>query len=168
MKKFPVLFIISILFVIIQHSIIWRFPILGYVPDIVFVYIVCFSLVRNEVESIAVALFTGIIRDSFFPGIFGISTIIYILTAYLVGIIQKRIYRDSIIVPILINFFSTYLKGFISFAYFYLLSYKYDLSKFAFEVNIVESLYNSIISIFIYKIILKYNDSKLLKQDWKF
>jgi rod shape-determining protein MreD len=167
-KKFPLLFLISILFIIIQHTFIWKFGILGVLPDIVFVYIVCFSLIRNEVESIAIALFTGIVRDSFFPGIFGINTIVYILTAYMVGKIQKRVYRDSIIVPLFINFGATYLKGFINFGYFYLLSYKYDFSKFVLETNIIESLYNSLISIIIYKMILKYNESKFLNQDWKF
>jgi rod shape-determining protein MreD len=167
-KKFPVLFLISILLIIIQHAFLWRFDIFGVIPDIVFVYIVCFSLIRNEVESIAIALFTGIVRDSFFPGVFGINTIVYILTAYIVGKIQKRIYKDSIIVPVFINFGGTYLKGLINFAFFYLLSFKYDFSKFALERNLIESLYNSLISIIIYMIILKYNDSKLLKQDWKF
>lgn len=168
MKKFPLLFLISILFVIVQQALTWQFSILGAIPDIVFVYIVCFALIRNELESIVIALFTGIVRDSFFPGIFGINTIVYILTAYFVGIIQKRIYKDSIIVPMFITFIGTYIKGLISFAYFYLLSYKYDFNQFAFETNIIESLYNSIISIIIFKIILKYNESKLLKQDWKF
>lgn len=167
-KKFPLLFLISILFVIVQQAFFWRFSIAGIVPDIVFVYIVCFSLIRNEVESIIIALFTGIIRDSFFPGVFGINTIVYIITAYLVGLIQKRIYKDSVIIPIFVNFGATYLKGLINFAFFYLLSYKFDFSRFALDKNLIESIYNSLLSIIIYRIILKYNDNKLLKQDWKF
>lgn len=168
MKRFPLLFLISILLVIIEHAFAWRFTILGVVPDIVFVYLVCFSLIRNEVESIVIALFTGIIKDSFFPGFFGINTLVYILIAYLVGLLQKRIFRDSIIVLVFVNFGATYLKGLINFAFFYLLSYKYDFAKFAFDINLIESLYNSFISILIYKLVLKYNNNKLLKQDWKF
>lgn len=168
MKKIPLLFLISILFIIVQQTFLWKFSIFGAVPDIVFVYIVCFALVRNELESILVALFTGVVRDSFFPGVFGINTIVYILAAYFVGLIQKRIYKDSIIVPMFISFVGTYLKGMISFAFFYLLSYTFDFNRIAFETNIIESLCNSLISILIFKLILKYNDSKLLKQDWKF
>lgn len=167
-KKFPLLFLISILVVITQQAFFWRFSVLGIVPDIVFVYIVCFSLIRNEVESIIIALFTGIVRDSFFPSVFGINTIVYIITSYLVGLIQKRIYKDSVIVPIFINFGATYLKGLINFAFFYLLSYNFDFTNFAFENNIIESIYNSLLSIIIFRIILKYNSSRLLKQDWKF
>lgn len=168
MKRIPLLFLISALFVIVQQAFSWQFNIMGIIPDIVFVYIVCFALVRNELESMIIALFTGIVRDSFFPGIFGINTIVYILTAYFVGKIQKRIYKDSIIVPMFISFVGTYLKGLISFGYFYLLSYRYDFNKLALETNIIESLFNSLISILIFKIILKYNESKFLKQDWKF
>lgn len=167
-KKFPLLFLISILFIIFQQAFLWRLGVFGVVPDIVFVYIVCFSLIRNEVESIAVAVFTGIVRDSFFPGVFGINTIVYIVIAYLVGLLQKRIYKDSFIVPIFINFGAAYLKGLINFAFFYLLSYKYDFNNFLFQTNIIDSLYSSLLSIIIYRIIIKYNDSKLLRQDWKF
>ncbi len=168
MKKIPLLFLISILFIIIQQTFLWRFSFFGAVPDIVFVYIVCFALIRNELESIVIALFTGIVRDSFFPYAFGINAIVYILTAYFVGLIQKRIYKDSILVPMFITFLGTYLKGIISYCYFYLLSYKYDFNKLAFETSVIESLYNCLISLFIFKLILKYNESKLLKQDWKF
>lgn len=168
MKKIPILFLISILFIIVQQTFLWKLGILGAVPDIVFVYIVCFALVRNELESIIIALLTGIVRDSFFPFAFGINTIVYILTAYFVGLLQKRIYKDSAIVPMIITLVGTYLKGLISYGYFYLLSYKYDFHKLALETSIIESLYNCLISMLIFKLILKYNDSKLLKQDWKF
>lgn len=167
-KKFPLLFLISIFLIILQNSIIWHFDIFGVVPDIVFIYIVCFSLMRNELESLSIAIFTGVIRDAFFPSVFGINTITYVLTAYLVGLVQKRVYKDTIIIPILVNFLSTYIIGGITLVYFYLLSYNIDFTKYLMEIGPIKSIYNSLLSIIIYKFVLKFNKSNILKQDWKF
>jgi rod shape-determining protein MreD len=149
-------------------SLFSNIKIFGVVPDLVFVYIVCYSIIRNEIESVFVALFTGIIRDSFFPGVFGINTIVFILTAYLIGFVQKRIYKDSVIVPMLFTFISTYAKGLIYYSYLYLISYKFDFVKYVSEIIMLESLFNSLLSIILFKMILKYDSIKILRQDWKF
>lgn len=168
MKKFPVLILISLLMIIIQMALFSNIEIFGVSPDLVFVYVVCFAIIRNEVESVFIALFTGIIRDAFFPGVFGINTIVYIITAYLIGFVQKRIYKDSLIVPMLFTFISTYSKGLIYYSYLYLISYKFDFMEYALEKIPLESLVNSLISIIIFKLILKYDSIKILRQDWKF
>jgi rod shape-determining protein MreD len=167
-RKFPLLLLISILFVITQQAIFSRIGLFNVFFDAVFVYIVCFAAIRNEIEGIFVALFTGILRDAFFPAVFGINTFVYILIAFLIGFVQKRIYKDSIIVPMLFTFCATFLKGIIYLSFFYIVSYKFDSSKYLLYSIPLESVYNSVISIFIYKLVQWFDTIKALKQEWKF
>lgn len=168
MKKVPILVALSLIVVVLQQAVFSNIKILGIAFDIVFVYIVCYSLTRNDIESIIIALFTGVIRDAFFPGVFGVNTIIYIITAYLAGIIQKKIYRNSIFIPIVFTMLFTILKDVLYFSFMYLINYKPIALSIVIKVILVEGISNSVISIIMYKIMQKLNRTKLLKEEWKF
>ncbi|TDT61198.1 rod shape-determining protein MreD [Fonticella tunisiensis] len=168
MKKFLFLFLISIFIIMIQSAVFARISIMGTSLDLVFVYIICFSLIRDSVESVIVALFTGVIKDSLFPGLFGLNTLIYILIAYLVGFIQRRIYKDSIMIPSFFTFILTYIKGFIYIFFFHIMSYKFNIREYALGIILLEAIYNSIVSILIYKLVLKFDSLRILKHHWKF
>lgn len=168
MKRLLLLFFISLGVVILQQSIFSRILLFGVAFDVVYVYIVCFAILRDDVESVGVALFTGILRDAFFPGIFGVNTIIYLLTAYSIGYIQKRIYKDSKIIPLFFTFAATAFKGIMYFSYFYIVSYKYDFKRQMLGIILLECLYNSILSLYIFKLVNRLDSIKVLKQEWKF
>lgn len=168
MKKVPILIALSLIVVVLQQAVFSNIKILGIAFDIVFVYIVCYSLTRNDIESIIIALFTGVIRDAFFPQVFGVNTIIYIITAYLAGIIQKKIYRNSIFIPIVFTMLFTILKDALYFSFMYLISYKPIALSIVIKVILIEGISNSVVSIIMYKIMQKLNRTKLLKEEWKF
>jgi len=168
MKRFLLLFMVSLLLVILQQSIFSGISIFGVTFDIVFVYIVCYSIVRDEVESVVVALVTGILRDAFFPAVFGMNTVLYILVAYSIGFLQKRIYKDSIVIPMFFTFAATCIKGIVYFCYFYIVSYKFNFSYHMTGVVLLESLFNSLISIIIFRMVKRMDSINVLKQEWKF
>jgi rod shape-determining protein MreD len=167
-KKYTLFFLISIFLVILQQAVFSRISIFGAAFDVVFVYIVCFSIVRDNIEGLIIALFTGIIRDCFFPAAFGINTVVFIITAFSIGYLEKRIYKDTIIVPVIFTFFATITKGLLYFSYFYIISYKFDFIKNVIYIVVLESIINCIISIYIYKLILKVYSMGIFKNEWKF
>ena len=168
MKKFPFLIALSLLLLLLQQSIFSNIKIFGVTFDIVYVYIVCLSLMIDEVESFFIVLLTGIIADCFFPAAFGINTVIYLFTFLGCNYIQKRLYRDAVFIPMIMTFIFTLFKNIMMFFFLYLLSYKNDFYSIMKNVVIYEALYNSILSIIIHKIILKIKSLKVLKEEWKF
>ena len=167
-KKFPAIFLVSVLVIMLQSAIISRLPLWGVSVDLVFVFIICNALIGDNLESVLVALVTGVIRDSFFPGIFGLNTLIFIILSYFMGFMQRRIYRDSTIIPALFTFISTYAKGLIYYFFFFTMSYNYNFKEYALGVILLESVFNSIISIFVYKFLMRINSVGLLSKHWKF
>lgn len=168
MKKFPFLIVLSLLLILLQQSVFSNVKIFGVTFNIVYVYIVCVSLMIDEFESFFIVLITGMIVDCFFPIAFGINTVIYLLTFLGCRSIQKRLYKDTMIVPMIMTFIYTLFKGIMIYSFLYLLSYKNNFYSMMVNKTLYEALYNSILSILIYKIILKIKSSKSLKEEWKF
>jgi rod shape-determining protein MreD len=162
------IFIMSIIIVVLQHTIAPQITIFNISFDIVFVFIICFSLVRDEVESVVFALLCGIIRDSFFPSVFGINTVLYLVVAYSLSQFQKRIYKDAIIIPMLSTFLFTFFKGLLYYGYFYVASIKFNLKDHLLNVIILESIYNSLLSLILYRLIKRINKLKIMQRNWKF
>jgi rod shape-determining protein MreD len=167
-KKYIFIFLISIILCVLQQAIFSRIVIFNVSFDIVLVFIICFTLLNKENESFFLVIICGLIRDSFFPYIFGINSILYIITFFIIILINKRIYRNAIVIPIIITFFLSIFKGLLYFAYFYISSIKFDFFIMANRVILYEALYNSVASILVYRLVKKVLNLRILKQDWKF
>lgn len=168
MKKIGVLFITSLTVVILQQAIFSSITIFGAAFDVVFVYIICLSILREDYECVGTALLTGIIRDSFFPSAFGINTVVYLLTAYSISFLGQRMYRNSVFMNAFFTFLATILKGFLYFGYLYIISIKHDFAGYTMRMIIVESVLNAIISIPMFRIVYKICSTEVMKREWKF
>lgn len=168
MKRYGFMFLLSILVVAVQQAVFSRISLFNVSVDIAFVYIICFSLVRDEIESVAIALFTGILRDSFFPGVFGINTVLFLITAYIACQIQKRIFKDAIVIPMLLTLAFTALKSMLYFAFFYIIGIRFDFRQHVLYVLALESVYNSLISIAIYNMVKIIGRTGMMYKDWRF
>lgn len=167
-KRYGFIFLLSIALNILQISIFSSFKIYGVSMDIVLVFLICYSLLREDVECVILGLMLGLVRDCFFPGIFGLNTIVYIATAYILCSIERKIYKDAILIPMLSTFLFTSFKGILYYGYLYTASIKYDFVAHILYVVPIEALLNSIISIIIFRLVSKINTFKFMQEEWKF
>jgi rod shape-determining protein MreD len=167
-RRYFIILAMTIIIVVLQHTVAPQITILNISFDLVFVFVICFSLVRDEVESVVFALFCGILRDSFFPSVFGINTVLYLIVAYSLSQFQKRVYKDAVIIPMLSAFIFTFFKGLLYYGYFYVISIKFNLKNHLLNVIILESIYNSILSLGIYRLVKWMNRLKIMQHNWKF
>lgn len=168
MKKYTFLFIFSILIIIFQQAIFSRFSLFDAGVNLVFVFIVCFSLLRDELECVVIALFCGIITDAFFPFVFGINTVVYLISAYLLAQIEKKVYKDSLIIPVMLTFGMSMLKNILFYVYLYIASIRFNFSDLIVNKLIYEPLFNSILCILVYKLIKRLLSLKIVHNEWKF
>ncbi|SKA94540.1 rod shape-determining protein MreD [Caloramator quimbayensis] len=168
MKKYTYIIFISLLIIALQQALISQINFFGAAVDIVFVFIISFALLRNEIESVFFALFCGVIRDCFFPFLFGINSIVYVVSAYILSQVQKRIFKDSLIIPAFFTFIFTILKIVFYFSYFYIASIKFEFRHHVFQLLILEPLYNSIVSLFLYGFTKNICLKDIMSDEWKF
>jgi rod shape-determining protein MreD len=167
-RRYSLIFIFSVFIILLQQAVVSKLDIFGVGFDLVFVFVICFSLIRDELECVVLALLCGIIRDSFFPSIFGINTVVYLVAAYILSQMQKRIYKDAIIIPAISAFSLTVLKGLLYFAYFYIAAIKFNFVSQVVNQVLLESVYNSLLSLIVYRVVKKLSITKIMQQDWKF
>lgn len=167
-KKYSFIFFLSVMICILQQAIISRIVIFNYTFDGVFVFLICFALLSNEIDSLIIALFCGLIRDSFFPYIFGLNSILYLSSVFIIVQINRRIYKSTIIIPFFITILFTVYKGLIYFSYFFISSIKFDFIGKTLNTILFETIYNSIFSILIYNLVKKIVNLKIIQHEWKF
>lgn len=74
--------LIFIITVYLQSSILGRYDIFGFSPNIILILMVAFALYRRTYESYAFAFVFGMMLDSLSSGPFGVHTAIFMLTVF--------------------------------------------------------------------------------------
>lgn len=80
----------------------------GVIPDLLLIVVICGALLRGSMFGIQLGIAAGVIQD-ILVGSFGISIIINIFVAYLVGTLEDKVVKEQILVPIFVVFFMTFV-----------------------------------------------------------
>lgn len=102
-----ILFIISLC----QTTILPHLSILGSTPDIYLIFIVFFSLNSEVKQSALVNWVSGIAKDLFSGGIFGLSSFLFIIIGYAVNRTKGSIFKEHPLSQILVTFLAALFYG---------------------------------------------------------
>lgn len=163
MKKIGTLLGLSILFFIMDNTFAPFFNIKGYFPSILFVFIICFSIVSDTWSSVLLGIFAGFLQDLYLCNALGINMLINMLMCLLANKIGENVFKDKILVPVLSNFAISLLKGIMVFVILYILKQKMYI-----EYALYTSIYNIVIAIIMYKKIYKLCQKDFMIKNWKF
>lgn len=86
---------------ILQATILPRLRIFGGQPDLVLLIVLAWALFDHEREAMVWAFIGGIWLDLFSGTPLGISSLILVPIAYLVGLTEAGVYRSNIVLPLL-------------------------------------------------------------------
>lgn len=156
MKKFSIPLIL--LFLIgLQNSLFEYIKILGVKPDIVLVFIICFTLIRGNPQGTVIGIFGGVLEDVFFAAVFGINSIACMLTAFLIGNVEGKIYKDNIFIPGIFAFGGTLVKELIVYLFLYLTRSNLDIAVALTNKIVPEAIYNTIFIVIFYRYVVTLN-----------
>ncbi len=156
--RFLIITITLILVSIIQATLVQYISILGIKPNMILIMIISFSLSREYMEAGVIGFFAGLLLDILTGKMIGLHTLLGMYTGLLVGNTKEKFFKDSYIVTIFFTFTFTFSYELI----FYILNYfiwgetrmMYALS----HIILLQSIYNAILSIPIYSLIIKVNN----------
>jgi len=163
-KKILYLFLIITILFIFDNTIITFFAIKNIYPSILFVFIVCYSMINGYGEATIIGVITGVLQDIYFPGVMGINMLINMLICLVAAKIGKGIFKDKVTIPIFSTFLLSLLKSITIFAIFILI----ETSNNFLHLIIYKAIYEMIIALLIYRIILKFSETKTIKKEWRF
>ena len=86
----------------IQSTLLTRVTILGVIPQLLFVVIVCLAYLEGEVMGVVVGFVGGLLQDLLLPeSIMGLTALVYTMVGYGVGTIRSYLPSQSVWTPVI-------------------------------------------------------------------
>jgi len=105
--------LLSILILLIEGSLLALFFGGAVMPDLLLVMVICLAFIQGEQKGMVLGLLAGLLQDLFFGPAIGFFGLAKMVTAYLVGLASREIYKDQLIGLMVIVFIATFVHEFI-------------------------------------------------------
>ena len=156
LRKILLFLIISICFVL-QTTTLKSISFLSVAPNLLIIVVAAFGLMRGKTEGMYIGFFSGLLIDIFCGFYLGIYALLYMYVGFVTGLFQKRYYPEDIKLPLLIISASDLISNLIIYLVLFLTRKRYDFGYYFGNVIVPELVYTTIITIFLYLLLLKIN-----------
>lgn len=151
MRKF--IYAVILFFVLLmQSTLLTEYRPLGVIPDLLMIVVISSALLNGSKFGALLGISAGILQDLLI-GNFGTHLVLKIVVGYLVGIIEGKVFKAKVLVPVLVVFLMTFVHEYL----FLLLSEKliFSISFFdALKTTIFPlALINAIFTLLIYPLL---------------
>ncbi|MBU3145578.1 rod shape-determining protein MreD [Clostridium sp. CF012] len=163
MKRVLTLVFLSILFLILDNTLMPLLKINGAYPSLIFTFALCYSIVSSQKDAVIIGVFTGALQDLYFLNGFGINTLTNMLMCLVAAEIGKSIFIEKALLPIVSSFVLSVVKGLMVFAIMFLIKQYTQMYTVLYH-----GIYNLVVSIFMYKFVYRLSQKEYMKKEWRF
>ncbi|MGE5629074.1 MAG: rod shape-determining protein MreD [Solirubrobacterales bacterium] len=163
MKKVIVLVLLSILFFVVDNALMPFIAIRGIYPSVFLIFCILYSIQNGKWEGMWLGVFCGLLQDFFFSNIFGINAFLNMGVCVAAGIIGTKIFKEKKLVPVACCFALSLIKGMLMMLFLNYYGVYIDITRVFFV-----SVYNMIISIFMFKYVYNLCQEIYMQIRWKF
>ncbi|WP_425446579.1 rod shape-determining protein MreD [Dethiothermospora halolimnae] len=155
--------LITIFNFILQSTVFQYISINGVIPNTTLIFITVFALLKGKKVGAPLGLGLGLLHDIVFNDVIGIYALLYFIVGYTIGLIDNNVFKENPLVVVVFTGVSTIGFQFMYYIFMFFSSIDIEFIYFIKNIVIVEVLYNSILSIPIYKFIYSFNKGEKLK-----
>lgn len=142
---------------ILQCSVFGELAFSGIIPNLMIILTSSFGFMRGEKEGLLIGFFSGLLSDIFFGEILGFYALILMYIGFINGKFSRIFYPEDIKLPLALIIISDLSYGTVCYILMFLLREKFQFSYYFTGVILPEALYTTVITIFLYPVILKVN-----------
>ena len=128
----------------------------GTKPDIILIIVVATGLLTGRERATGIGFFAGLLQDFASGNIFGLNTLSKMAVGYTAGMAERKVFKESILLPVLAIIIATFFNSAVIQALLFLLGYKIDFSGLLINQVLPSLGYNILFCIpvhrFIYRI----------------
>jgi len=141
------IFVITLL----QSTIIDYIKIMNVKPNLLLAFIVVVAILRGNVEGTVIGFICGLCHDVISGKMIGVFALLGLYIGLLIGSVNKRLYRENVLIAV----FFTFVYEYVFYFFNLFLRGKGDLIFPLKNVILPEAVYNSVLSILIFIIMIK-------------
>jgi len=140
---------------IIQSTLLPLVAINGIYPDILLIMVISYALLSGKEKGVGMGFFAGLLQDLSFGSVFGIYTLSKLATGYFLGMAERKVFKEHIILPVAAVAVGTVLSGLILTMVLLLIGHEANILV-AFINNILpQALYNLVIAIPVHHLVYR-------------
>lgn len=124
-------------------------------PNICLILIITIAYCNGPVYGTVFGFVMGFLMDVFFGGILGFYSILYVITGYLSGLLNKLFfdYNFELKIPSLLFLTSSIIHNLVTYIFFFLLNGDLNFAYYLKKIIIPEIIYTFIAGVIIYRIL---------------
>lgn len=142
------LFIIALVF---QSTLFAHLTIAGVKPDLVLILVILFSFLNGSRKGAAVGAIGGLMQDLLFGQYLGLNMVTKFFVGFSFGFLERKIYKENLLIPILVVFAGSFVNDIIYYFFRSTVSTLPDYVVSIEEITIYMALYNSLLTLIIYR-----------------
>ena len=154
--KRVLLYIIGLLIIIIENSILNYINIFDTSFNLLIIYISIVSLYLDEIEIGIIAILLGFTKDISIGSVFGINALILFFISYPISFIREKIYKQSNATIFTLVLLTSIFDSIVSFITYSLIYNNYGLLNHIFKGIFLIPLDNAILSVIIFNLFKNY------------
>lgn len=127
----------------------------GVKPDLILIIIMAAGLLAGRERAVGVAFFAGLMQDFASGNVFGLNTLAKMATGYTAGLAERKVFKESILLPVLAVVIATLFNSAVMQALLFILGYKIEPASI-FLHQVLPSLgYNILFCIPVHRLIYR-------------
>jgi len=127
--------------------------------DLLLLVIVSASLIFGRVAGTSMGFFSGLLWDLLTAQIFGIYTLAKLITGYVMGGFEKKVFKENPILPVVAVFIATFIHEFILYISAFTLEIRAPFWLMFGQTMVPNALYNCLLAPFVYFAIYRFRNS---------
>lgn len=152
MLRLIVILVEIIICFLLQTTVFKWFELAGTVPNLLLILTISLAFLRGRKTGLLVGIICGLLADSMYGDILGISSIIYMTIGYLNGSFGQVFNKTDKIVPIVLIGFSQFAYFISYYVFAFLLRGRLNIFYYFTYIGLPEIVYTTLVGIFIYRI----------------
>ncbi len=136
---------------VIQTTFLKSIAIRGVSPNLFIIVVVSIGLLRGRTEGAIIGAIIGMLCDLFYGGVFGFYSVIYMNMGFFSGYFYNFVYKDNIVLPMILIGASDVLYNYIVFFFTFAFRGKLNMTSYINQIFFTELVYTLIVGFLIYR-----------------
>ena len=148
-----IMFLVIVVNLVLQSTLFQYIEILNIKPNSSILIIVCYAILRGDVEGSIFGFVTGLLQDIFFGKFIGLYALFGLLVGFFCGMPFKNFFRENIVLSFFLTAFMTFAYGFAFYVTNFLFRGKLDFYYYFNRIILPEVAYTTFLSVVFYGIL---------------
>ena len=145
--------ILILLNYVFQTSVLPHVAIFGVTPDTALIFIVCYGVLRGEIEGAIFGFSAGLLQDAFSGGPLGMFALMGFLIGYISGKPFRDFFKDNYFLPFFLVLAAIIVQQLVIYVSSFLIIGQLNLAFFAYRIILPTVIYTVSLSIPLYSLL---------------